>query len=98
MRLAWFDAIGCPANPQGEGPVIINAFCNFLRQLEYPGEVLAKHYIRNPGRSSLDTYVTLERADAPGQIYASGGAKMVWVDFPQQKSAPLPDWLRALAD
>jgi acyl-CoA thioester hydrolase len=98
VRLAWFDAIGCPANPQGEGPVIINAFCNFLRQLEYPGEVLAKHYIRNPGRSSLDTYVTLERADAPGQIYASGGAKMVWVDFPQQKSAPLPDWLRALAD
>lgn len=98
VRLAWFDAIGCPANPQGEGPVIINAFCNFLRQLEYPGDVLAKHYIRNPGRSSLDTYVTLERADAPGEIYASGGSKMVWVDFPRQKSAPLPDWLRALAD
>ena len=98
VRLAWFDAIGCPANPQGEGPVIINAFCNFLRQLEYPGQVRAKHYIRNPGRSSLDTYVTLERADAPGEIYASGGSKMVWVDFPRQKSAPLPDWLRALAD
>jgi len=29
-------------------------------------------------------------------IYAEGGAKTVWIDFPKQKSAPLPDWLRAL--
>ena len=24
----------------------------------------------------------------------TGGATTVWVDFPNQKSAPLPDWLR----
>jgi acyl-CoA thioester hydrolase len=97
IRIAWFDSIGTAPNPQGEGPVIVNAFCNFHRQLEYPGEVLARHYIANPGRSSLETYVTLERSDAPGTVYASGGAKLVWTDFPQQKSAPLPEWLRALA-
>jgi acyl-CoA thioester hydrolase len=97
IRLAWFDAIGVQLNPQGEGPVIVNAFCNFYRQFEYPGEVLARQYLHNPGRSSLDTYVTLERGDAPGEIYAAGGAKVVWVDFPKQKSAPMPDWLRALA-
>jgi len=97
IRIAWFDSIGTAPNPQGEGPVIVNAFCNFHRQLEYPGEVLARHYIANPGRSSLETYVTLERSDAPGTVYASGGAKLVWTNFPQQKSAPLPEWLRALA-
>ena len=25
-------------------------------------------------------------------IYSEGGAKTVWVDFPKQKSVPLPDW------
>lgn len=96
VRLDWFDAIGTPPNPGGQGPVIVNAFCNFYRQLEYPGQVRAKHYVRNPGRSSFDTYVTLERVDRPGEIDAAGGAKIVWVDFPQQKSVPLPDFLRAL--
>jgi len=94
VRIAWFDELGFGPNPQGEGPVIVNAFCNFIRQLEYPGDVLAKHYVCNPGRSSIDTYVTLERTDRPGEIYAEGGAKIVWVDFPKQKSAPLPEWLR----
>ena len=34
------------------------------------------------------------RTDQPGVICATGGATTVWVDFPNQKSAPLPDWLR----
>lgn len=97
VRIAWFDGIGTPPNPHGEGPVIVNAFCNFHRQLEYPGEVLARHYIANPGRSSLETYVTLERTNRPGVVHASGGAKLVWTNFPQQKSAPLPEWLKAMA-
>ncbi|HEV8315643.1 MAG TPA: acyl-CoA thioesterase, partial [Burkholderiaceae bacterium] len=78
------------------GPVIVNAFCNFIKQLEYPGDVLARHYVANPGRSSFDTFITLERTDQPGVIYASGGATTVWVNFREQKSVPLPDWLRAL--
>ncbi|HQY08256.1 MAG: acyl-CoA thioesterase [Burkholderiales bacterium] len=94
VRLDWFRVLDILPNPQGEGPVIVNAFCNFYRQLEYPGDVLARHYVRNPGRSSFDTYVTLERVDRPGEIDAAGGAKIVWVDFPKQKSAAMPDWLR----
>lgn len=96
VRLEWLFAIGAPPNPNTAGPVIVNAFCNFIRQLEYPGEVLAKHYVANPGRSSFDTFITLERIDAPGPVYANGGATTVWTDFKAQKSIPLPDWLRAL--
>ncbi len=95
VRLEWLFAIGAPPNPNGEGPVIVNAFCNFIRQLEFPGEVLAKHYVANPGRSSFDTFITMERTDMPGVVHADGGATMVWTDFMAQKSAPLPDWLRA---
>ena len=96
VRLEWLFKIGATLNTTGHSPVIVNAFCNFIRQLEYPGELLAKHYVANPGRSSFDTFITLERADVPGLIYAEGGSTTVWTDFAAQKSAPLPDWLRAL--
>ena len=96
VRIEWFERIGHPLSPAGEGIVIVNAFCNFIKQLEFPGDVLARHYVANPGRSSFEAYMTLERTDAPGVICASGGATTVWVDFPKQKSAPLPEWLRAL--
>jgi acyl-CoA thioester hydrolase len=96
VRIEWFERIGRRLDPAGEGIVIVNAFCNFIKQLEFPGDVLARHYVANPGRSSFEAYMTLERTDAPGVICASGGAKTVWVDFPKQKSAPLPEWLRAL--
>jgi acyl-CoA thioester hydrolase len=97
-RLDWLCRVGCPPDPTGQGPVIVNAFCNFIRQLEFPGDVLAKHYVANPGRSSFETYITLERTDHPGVIYAEGGARTVWTDFKAQKSAPLPDWLRQLVE
>ena len=97
-RLEWLFKVGAATSPQGEGPVIVNAFCNFLRQLEFPGDVLARHYVTNPGRTSFDTYITLERTDEPGLIYAEGGSKTVWADARTKKSAPLPDWLRKLVE
>jgi len=95
-RLEWLFEVGAPLTPGGVGPVIVNAFCNFIRQLEFPGDLIAKHYVANPGRSSFDTYITLERSDLPGAIHAEGGATTVWTDARAQKSMPLPDWLRAL--
>ena len=96
--MGWLPGMGGAPERAGEGPVIVNAFCNFLTQLEYPGDVLAKHYGAGTGRTSFDTYITLERADQPGVVYAAGGARTVWVDFPRQKSVPLPDWLRTLCE
>ena len=93
-RIDWLHSIGCQPDPQGEGVVIVNAFCNFIRQLEYPGDILIKTFVSDPGRSAFDSWATLERTDQPGVVCAAGGATVVWVNFPQQKSAPLPDWLR----
>ena len=98
VRIEWLHKIGGKPDPAGEGPVIVNAFCNFIKQLEYPGDVLARHYIGDLGRSSFNTYITLERTDAPGVIYATGGAKTVWVNFPKQKSVPLPQDVRQLLE
>jgi acyl-CoA thioester hydrolase len=96
IRVQWLHEVGGAPDPSGQGPVIVNAFCNFLKQLEYPGDLLARHYVANLGRTSFDTFITLERTDSPGVICAEGGSTTVWVDFPAGKSVPVPDWLRAL--
>jgi len=94
IRIDWLRSIGCDLNPQGEGVVIVNAFCNFYKQLEYPGDVLVKMYVSDLARSTFETWGTMERSQEPGVICAAGGATTIWVNFPEQKSAPLPDWLR----
>lgn len=96
LRIEWFTRLGCgPGAGGGKGPLIINAFCTFIRQLEYPGDVLARHYVGAMGRSSLDTYATLERVDRPGEIHAEGGATVVWTEYARQKSLPFPEEMRA---
>ena len=96
IRMEWLHQVAGAPDAAGEGPVIVNTFCNFLRQLKYPGDVLAKHYVATAGRTSFEAYVTLERTDELGVIYASGGAKTVWVNYRQERSVPLPEAVRAL--
>lgn len=96
IRIDWMNSLGQVPAADREGIVIVNAFCNFYKQLQYPGQVRLKMYASDPGRSTFETWVTMERSEAPGLIHAAGGATTIWVDFPQQKSKPLPDWLRAV--
>jgi len=96
IRIDWLHSIGAVPQPNGHGPVIVNAFCNFYKQLEYPGDVLIKMYASDPGRTTFETWGTMERTDQPGVIYAAGGATTIWVDFPNQKAVDLPDWMRAI--
>jgi acyl-CoA thioester hydrolase len=95
-RIDWFNTLRPVTQGDEEGILIINAFCTFHRQVEYPGNVLLKLYASDPGRSSFETWVTMSREEAPEVINASGGATTVWSNFKAQKSAPLPDWLRAV--
>ena len=97
IRIDFFSSINCVPDPKGQGPVIVNEFCNFYKQIEYPGDVLAKMYVSDPARTTFESWCTLERADQPGLVYAAGGATTIWVDFPQQKAVPLPDHIRAMA-
>ena len=95
-RIDWFRSIGCVPDAHGEGPVIVNAFCNFYRQFEYPDEVLLKMYVSDPGRTTFESWATMEKVTEPGVVCAAGGATTIWVNFPQQKAVGLPDWIRAI--
>ncbi len=94
VRLDWIFKVGGSTDLNGSGPIIINAFCNFLRQLTFPGDARVTMFVASPGRSSFETYHTIERTDEPGVVYAEGGARTVWTDFAAKKSAPMPDWFR----
>lgn len=94
LRISWFEAMEVRTVPAGEGPLIVNASCTFLRELQYPGTVLARQYVGAIGRSSFETFVDMLRTDDPDTVYAQGAAKVVWVDYARRKSAPLPEYAR----
>jgi acyl-CoA thioester hydrolase len=94
-RISWFDEIDCAPDPKGEGPVIVNARCSFIKQLKYPGEIEILTFVGPPGRSSFEMLHEI-RMVGVDTLYAEGGAKIVWVNFPAEKSRPLPDAIRAL--
>lgn len=98
LRIEWLAQFRAQPDPKGTGPVIANTFCNFRRQVAYPGELLGRLHAANPGRSSFDTFMTLERADQPGVVCADGGATVVWVDFTLGRSMPLPEPVRQAID
>jgi len=56
--------------------------------------VLIKMYVSDPGRTTFETWGTMELVGTPDVICAAGGATTIWVDFPAQKAKALPDWLR----
>ena len=96
VRVDWLRQFNAEPKPVGEGPVIVNAFCNFYKQLEYPGDVLIKMYASDPGRTTFESWATMEAVANPGVIHAAGGATTIWVDFPKQKAVELPAWLREM--
>ena len=99
VRISWFEALGLVGQAnEGQGPVIVNASMEFLRQLHYPGDIIGRMTVARPGRSSFDTTFELLRADDPDTLYARGSARCVWIDYAAGKSMPLPERLRELLE
>ena len=92
-RCEWLEREGITVAKKGIAPVIINASCTFLAQLNYPGTVSVRMFIGAPGRSSLPSYYEI-RIDGEDKLYATGESKIVWMDAETGKSAPIPDALR----
>jgi acyl-CoA thioester hydrolase len=94
LRMEWLASIDSLPNP-GEGPVLINAFCIYHRQVKFPATLRARLYCDPPGRSSLDTYGTLESVKGgEATLHATGGATIVWMDMRTERSKPLPPGFR----
>jgi acyl-CoA thioester hydrolase len=94
-RVEWIETLAVPVRPGGDGPVIINAACTFLKPMNYPGTVEVRTYVDRPGRSSVQSHVNML---IDGELYAEGAAKIVWMNTQSGKSVPIPDHVRAVLE
>ncbi|WP_255532573.1 thioesterase family protein [Polynucleobacter sp. UK-Kesae-W10] len=90
-RVEWITSLGYQVAPGRNSMLMMNGFCNFYKQLSYPGELILKTSIGAIGRTSMDVYTSMALTTHPETEAAIGGATMVWVDLTTNKSAPWPD-------
>lgn len=77
-------------NHGDEGFVLIHTHCTFLKSVVYPDTVIVRTYLKNTGNSSITLEHTLTVESDEENIYATGEAKLVWINFKKEKSRPLP--------
>ena len=94
-RISWFRENQLIARPNGEGPILASASCDFLKPMTYPCDALVTQSVTRVGRSSMDLDVTIEGDEATPILYARGKNVLVWMDYVSGKSAPWPETLRA---
>ncbi len=94
-RIAWLEKTGHLSDISGTshfGPVILTASCTYIKQMIYPCPIRVHLFVGDLGRSSFMTWYELRGADET--LYATGSAKMVWVDYQAEKSIALPEGIK----
>ena len=92
-RVELLERLGFPIDTRTAGPVIVHTACTFLAPLNYPGIVEVRLYCGALGRSSIPTRYEI-RLEGDETLYATGEAKIVWIDVASGQSVPVPDALR----
>ncbi len=89
VRVSWFQKIGYTLDMRETGPVLVNASMDFLLAVSFPCNLIVRMFAEPPGRSSVKTHYELCCSDT-GRIMAKGSAVVVWVNFSEKKSVPIP--------
>ena len=95
VRIEYLESIGYSVPSERASPVIINAECTFLIPLTYPEIVEIRMFFGAPGRSSIPSSYEI-RLQGSDKLYATGDAKIVWMEMASGKSVPIPEDFRAL--
>ena len=95
-RIEWLKSVEMQNTAEGEGPVVVQTSCNYIRQMPYPETVEVRVYGAAPGRTSFPTYYEIFGTVHSGVKYADGQAIMVWTKRKEAKSLPVPETLRRL--
>ena len=69
--------------------------CSYIKQLKHPVTVEVGTRVSKIGRSSMviEAAVFEEGVDVPA---AHSKGVVVWFDYQQQKTVPVPEWLRVV--
>lgn len=95
VRLALFDQVGMETTgTPSEGPILARADCEFLRPVQWPGEVVVGTGISRIGTKSFTMVYELARADAPEILAARGEGVIVMLDYQRGVTVAISDALR----
>nr|5DIO_A Chain A, Thioesterase [Legionella pneumophila]5DIO_B Chain B, Thioesterase [Legionella pneumophila] len=91
-RIDWLRELDIKMTGQ-TGPVVIHVACTFLKPIVYPATVTIHSKVNSLGNSSMIMDHDLYQEET---LMAQGVSKIVWIDYTQNKSVPLPDIIRNL--
>ncbi len=94
-RIAYFDSLmGDKADTWGgEGPILAEIQCRFIRQLRYPAQLEIGTRTAKIGSRSLSLESAIFVQGEPAAA-ASSQAAIVWFSYAQQKAIAIPQALR----
>ncbi|MCB1806512.1 MAG: acyl-CoA thioesterase [Candidatus Competibacteraceae bacterium] len=92
-RIAYFNEVLPPACEPDRYTVLADLQCAFRQQLHYPGTVDVGTRIHRLGNSSIHLHCAIFR-QGDEQPAATARAVIVWYDFTQSRSIPLPAQVR----
>ena len=95
-RVQWLQQLDFDWNGK-TSPVVVNAHCDYLKEIVYPAELLIEVSIGEIGEKGFDTLYTIRNLSRAGEVSATGSSKIVWIDKTLRKAVPLAeDILRQL--
>lgn len=94
-RLWYFtDVLGVVPSAQSSGPILADLRCSFLQQIRFPAKVeIATRVARLGSRSFRMEQALFHRGSA--EAIAAFDAVLVWFDYAGQRSAVVPEPVRA---
>jgi acyl-CoA thioester hydrolase len=98
VRLAWFERVGIGALMREReahvGPILARIECDYRAPVNYPDRIWADARCVELGRASLTLHNRVW-SEARAAIVAEGAVVVVWLDYAAQRSAAIPEVVRA---
>jgi acyl-CoA thioester hydrolase len=96
-RVSWSQRNGMRLQPVGTGMILANVSVAFRKPVTYPANVVVELHAGRVGRSSFTLLNTLT-VEGETEPSATGECVIVWYDFENHRSAPVPESLRAILE
>ena len=94
-RIAYFDELfaGDESFLREQGPILAAIACDYHEQVHYPAQLEVGIGIRRMGNSSLELVCPIFHQGQDSAV-ADIRATIVWFDYVNQRSMPLPERMR----
>ncbi|MCM3571340.1 thioesterase family protein [Neobacillus mesonae] len=92
-RIRFFESLGFGLDSKNWNYVLVSAKCDFVSQAYFNQKLLIKTYVSKIGTKSFQLGHDIISNETK-ELVARGNVVMVYFNFEQQKSEPLPDLLK----